>query len=60
MTTARYEVREFNSDKVIGVGTIAEVYTHPATRQRIACVVIPGYPGRFLRPLSDLRTINAN
>jgi hypothetical protein len=43
---------------VIGVGTIAESYMHPATRQMIACVSIPGLPGRWLRPFSDLRQVN--
>lgn len=56
--TPQYEVREFTSAEVIGVGTIEEVYTHPATRQRIACVRIAGLPGRFLRPLGDLRPVN--
>lgn len=49
------EVREFNSDKLIGIGTVEETYHHPATRQLIACIRIPGMSGRWLRPLCDLR-----
>ena len=51
----RVEVREFNSPKLIGIGTVEETYMHPVSRQLIACVRIPGLPGRWLRPLCDLR-----